>query len=170
MRDSQTVDADDGVSSQSDRPAAASRPADSSAAADGDVDAGEVASDAPDTSGSSDSSNAPDESGRRDVVVPLRLYKTITVFSTLIAALSILTGFILLDAATLEVSVLRGVIVSVIGLGGITPDQSLLSGLLGVAGLSLMALGSGVFILSSRFRAEGMGNAQEDTDEESTNG
>jgi len=108
--------------------------------------------------------------GRRDVVVPMRLYKTITVFSTLIAALSILAGFILLDAATLGVSVLRGVIVSVIGLVGITPDQSLLSGLLGVAGLSLMAFGSGVFILSSRFRADGMGNAQGDSDEQSTNG
>jgi len=112
----------------------------------------------------------PSSSGRRDVVVPMRLYKTITVFSTLIAALSILAGFILLDAATLEVSVLRGVIVAAIGLLGITPDQSLLSGLLGVAGLSLMALGSGVFILSSRFRADGMGNAQEDSDEQSTNG
>ena len=109
-------------------------------------------------------------SGRRDVVVPMRLYKTITVFSTLIAALSILLGFILLDAATLEVSMLRGVIVAAIGLVGVTPDQSLLSGLLGVAGLSLMALGSGVFILSSRFRAAGMGNAQEDADEQSTNG
>ena len=110
------------------------------------------------------------KSGRRDVVVPMRLYKTITVFSTLIAALSILIGFILLDAATLEVSVLRGVIVAAIGVVGITPDQSLLSGLLGVVGLSLMALGSGVFILSSRFRADGMGNAQVDSDEESTNG
>jgi len=100
----------------------------------------------------------------------MRLYKTITVFSTLIAALSILLGFILLDAATLEVSMLRGVIVAAIGLVGVTPDQSLLSGLLGVAGLSLMALGSGVFILSSRFRAAGMGNAQEDADEQSTNG
>jgi hypothetical protein len=108
--------------------------------------------------------------GRRDIVVPLRLYKTITVFSTLIAAVSILAGFILLDAATLQVSVLRRLIVLAISSLGIAPDQGLLSGVLGIAGLSLMAAGSGVFILSSRFRAEGMGNAQEDTDEESTNG
>jgi len=120
--------------------------------------------------GDSEGSTEQSAGGRRDVVVPMRLYKTITVFSTLIAALSILVGFILLDAATLEVSVLRGVIVAAIGVVGITPDQSLLSGLLGVAGLGLMALGSGVFILSSRFRAEGMGNAQEDSDEKSTNG
>jgi len=119
-------------------------------------------------SNSTDPATTPSEqasSGRRDVVVPMRLYKTITVFSTLIAALSILFGFILLDAATLEVSMLRGVIVAAIGVVGVTPDQGLLSGLLGVAGLSLMALGSGVFILSSRFRAAGMGNAQEDSNE-----
>ncbi len=121
-------------------------------------------------SGSAPTDGTESSGGRRDVVVPLRLYKTITVFSTLIAAISILAGFILLDAATLEVSVLRGVIVAAIGVVGITPDQSLLSGLLGVAGLGLMALGSGVFILSSRFRADGMGNAQEDSDEQSSNG
>src|SRR6056297_915845 len=78
--------------------------------------------------------------GRRDVVVPLRLYKTITVFSTLIAAASILAGFILLDAATLELSVLRSLIVVGIESVGITPNQDLLGGLLGVAGLGLMAL------------------------------
>jgi len=108
--------------------------------------------------------------GRRDVVVPLRLYKTITVFSTMIAAASILAGFILLDAATLELSVLRSLIVVGIESVGITPNQDLLGGLLGVAGLGLMALGSGVFVLSSRFRAPGMGNAQEDADEKSNNG
>jgi len=106
----------------------------------------------------------------RDVIVPLRLYKTITVFSTLIAAMSILAGFILLDAATLQVSVLRSLIVSGIEAIGVTPNQDLLGGLLGIAGLCLMAFGSGVFILSSRFRAAGMGNAQEDADEESNNG
>src|SRR6056297_3544275 len=78
--------------------------------------------------------------GRRDIVVPLRLYKTITVFSTLIAAASILAGFILLDAATLELSVLRSLIVVGIESVGITPNQDLLGGLLGVAGLGLMAL------------------------------
>lgn len=144
MSDSRTVDADDdGAASERPEPASTESTA---------------------------SDSAPSGGGRRDVVVPLRLYKTITVFSTLIAALSILAGFILLDAATLEVSVLRGVIVSAIGLLGVSPDQGLLSGLLGVVGLSLMALGSGVFILSSRFRADGMGNSQEDSDEQSTNG
>ena len=108
--------------------------------------------------------------GRRDVIVPLRLYKTVTVFSTLIAAASILAGFILIDAATLQVSVLRGLLVLAIEAVWTTPDQGLLSGLLAIAGLGLMALGSGVFVLSSRFRTAGMGNSQDDADEESTNG
>ncbi|ATW87750.1 hypothetical protein halTADL_0954 [Halohasta litchfieldiae] len=124
----------------------------------------------PDAAGESIPSESTETGGRRDVVVPLRLYKTITVFSTLIAALSILAGFILLDAATLQMSVLRRLIVTAVEAIGVTPNQELLGGLLAVGGLSLMALGSGVFILSSRFRAEGMGNSQEDADEESTNG
>lgn len=104
-------------------------------------------------------------SGRRDIVVPMRLYKTITVFSTLIATLCILVGFILLDAATLQVSVLRRLFVSGAFAVGLPVDQELLSVLLGIAGLSLMALGAGVFVLSSRFRTAGMGNAQEDSSE-----
>jgi hypothetical protein len=124
----------------------------------------------PSTSTESRGSESTETGGRRDVVVPLRLYKTITVFSTLIAAVCILAGFILLDAATLQMSVLRRLIVTAVEAIGVTPDQELLGGLLAVAGLSLMALGSGVFILSSRFRAAGMGNSQEDADEESTNG
>jgi len=105
------------------------------------------------------------ESGRRDIVVPLPLYKTITVFSTLIATLCILAGFILLDAATLQVSILRRLFVTGALAVGLPVDQELLSVLLGIAGLSLMALGAGVFVLSSRFRTAGMGNAQEDSSE-----
>ncbi len=105
-------------------------------------------------------------SGRRDIVVPLRLYKTITVFSTLIATICILTGFILLDAATLQVSVLRTVFLLGFETVGLTISQDVFSVVLGIGGLTLMALGAGVFVLSSRFRAEGMGNSQEDTAEE----
>ncbi|TQQ83364.1 hypothetical protein EGH24_00755 [Halonotius terrestris] len=103
--------------------------------------------------------------GRRDVVVPMRLYKTITVFSTLIATACILAGFILLDAATLQVSVLRTVLLRGLAGIGLAVDQELFSVLLGIGGLSLMAVGTGVFVLSSRFRAPGMGNPQEDSDE-----
>ena len=103
--------------------------------------------------------------GRRDIVVPMRLYKTITVFSTLIATVCILAGFILLDAATLQVSVLRAVLLDVLARVGLTVGQELFSVVLGIGGLSLMAVGTGVFVLASRFRAPGMGNPQEDSDE-----
>ena len=106
-----------------------------------------------------------DATGRRDVVVPIRLYKTITVFSTLIATACILGGFILIDAATLQVSVLRRLLLSGLEGIGLSVDQELFSAVLAIAGLSLMAAGTGVFVLSSRFRAPGMGNAQEDSDE-----
>jgi len=109
----------------------------------------------------------PSEStGRRDVVVPIRLYKTITVFSTLIATACILGGFILIDAATLQVSVLRRLLLGGLATVGLSVDQELFSAILAIAGLSLMAAGTGVFVLSSRFRAPGMGNAQEDSDED----
>jgi len=103
--------------------------------------------------------------GRRDVVVPIRLYKTITVFSTLIATACILGGFIFIDAATLQVSVLRRLLLSGLASIGLGVDQELFSAVLAIGGLSLMAAGTAVFILSSRFRAPGMGNAQEDSDE-----
>lgn len=112
-----------------------------------------------------DTDAADGDSGRREVVVPMRLYKTITVFSTLIATACILAGFILLDAATLQVSVLRQLITSGLGVVGISVSQELLGVLLGISGLGLMAGGTAVFVLSSRFRAPGMGNAQEDSDE-----
>ena len=34
------------------------------------------------------------ESGRRDIVVPMRVYKTVTVFSTLLAVVSVVIGFL----------------------------------------------------------------------------
>ena len=52
--------------------------------------------------GPSDGGEPPDdaEASDDDVVVPLRLYKTVTVFSTLIAIVAILAGFVLLDQGT----------------------------------------------------------------------
>jgi len=120
-----------------------------------------------DAAGESAPAESPESStGRRDIVVPIRLYKTITVFSTLIATACILGGFILIDAATLQVSVLRRLLLA--GLEGISlsVNQELFSAILAIGGLSLMAAGTGVFVLSSRFRAPGMGNAQEDSAEE----
>ena len=120
-----------------------------------------------DAAGESTPAEPPESAtGRRDVVVPIRLYKTITVFSTLIATACILGGFILIDAATLQVSVLRRLLLGGLATVGLSVDQELFSAILAIGGLSLMAAGTGVFVLSSRFRAPGMGNAQEDSDEE----
>lgn len=92
--------------------------------------------------------------GSRDVVVPLRLYKTITVFSTLLAVVTILAGFVVLDRATQRAS--------------LAPEDVNL--LLALAGLGLLAFGTVVYAFSTRFRTEGMGKPKDDTDEEFDNG
>ena len=92
--------------------------------------------------------------GGRDVVVPLRLYKTVTVFSTLFAVATILAGFVALDRGTLRATA--------------SPEAVSLP-LVGV-GLGLIVAGSAVYAFSTRFRAEGMGKPKDDTAEESNDG
>ncbi|MGZ0747750.1 DUF7315 family membrane protein [Haloparvum sp. AD34] len=108
--------------------------------------------------------------GGREVVVPLRLYKTITVFSTLIAVVGFILGFILIDAATLQVSLLRSVVVAILSTVGLVPSQDVLTALLALGGLSLIAGGAVVYVVGTRFRAQGMGKSQEDSREGSDNG
>lgn len=100
--------------------------------------------------------SSPGERGSegRDVVVPLRLYKTITVFSTLIAIVFILGGFVLLDRATQRATA--------------SPDEVSLP--LVALALALIVAGSAVYALSTRFRTEGMGKSKDDTDRQSDNG
>lgn len=108
--------------------------------------------------------------GRRDIVVPMRLYKTITVFSTLIAVVSVVLGFVFLDAATLQVSALRALIAGALAFVGVGVADGLLSTGLAIAGLSIIAFGAVVYTLGTRFRAHGMGKSQEDSGEGSNNG
>lgn len=108
--------------------------------------------------------------GGREVVVPLRLYKTITVFSTLIAVVGFILGFILIDAATLQVSLLRSVVVAILSTVGLVPSQDVLTALLALGGLSLIAGSAAVYVVGTRFRAQGMGKSQEDSGEGSDNG
>ena len=108
--------------------------------------------------------------GRRDVVVPMRLYKTITVFSTLIAILGVVLGFVLLDAATIRLSLLRRAVTGALRVVGVVPPETVLSAVLAVFGLASIGVGAGVYVLGTRFRARGMGNPQEDADESSGNG
>lgn len=94
------------------------------------------------------------EDGGRDVVLPLRLYKTVTVFSTLIAVASVVAGFMVLDAATQA--------------GRAASSE--VNGPLAVLGLLFIAGGAVVFAFGSRFRAPGMEKAKDDTDEPSGDG
>ncbi len=106
--------------------------------------------------------------GGRDVVVPLRLYKTVVVFSTLIAVVAVVVGFTLLDAATLRVSVVRALVVGALSAVGVVPSDGALSAALAALGLSVIALGAGVYTLGARFRTEGMGNAEADAEDSDT--
>jgi len=111
-----------------------------------------------------------DADGRRDVVVPMRLYKTVTVFSTLIAIVGVVLGFVLLDAATIRLSLLRRVVVGGLRAVGVVPPDTALNAVLAVLGLASIGFGAGVYVLGTRFRARGMGNPQEDADESTDNG
>ena len=101
----------------------------------------------------------------REVVVPLRLYKTVTALSTLAAVVTYLVGFVLIDAATLQVSVVRRLILLVLDGVGISPAADTLTAMLAIAGVSFILLGTAVYVLGTRFRAQGMGKPQEDSNE-----
>jgi hypothetical protein len=115
------------------------------------ADAGEPAPDhAPDPEldegpSVSDAEVEPEGAGGRDVIVPLALYKRITVFSTLFAVVAVLAGFILLDTAT----------------GRASRDLSEVNVVLAVAGLLSIAAGAAVYAFSTRFRTAGMGNPKD---------
>ena len=106
----------------------------------------------------------------RDVVVPMRLYKTVTVFSTLIAVVCVVLGFVLLDAATFQWTLLRQFVTGLLALFGVAVSREVLSAVLALTGLAVIGIGSGVYVLGTRFRARGMGNSQEDSNEDIGNG
>ena len=103
----------------------------------------------PAASSQSDSDGAVENGARPEVVVPMDLYKTITVFSTLFAIALVVGGMIALDAATGRAS--RAV-----------EDVNLPIAFLGVAAI---VLGAATYAFAARFRAEGMGNPKDGDDE-----
>jgi len=129
---------------------------DGGADARADADAGDGAGGAETrvTTDTDDDTDAETGAGGRDIVVPLRLYKTVAVFSTLLAIVSILGGFVLLDRGTQRATA--------------SPEEVSLPVV--AAGLALIVGGSAVYAFSTRFRAEGMGKPKDDTDEPSDNG
>lgn len=77
---------------------------------------------------------------RRDVVVPLEIYKVVTVFSTLLAVGAVVVGFVLLDWGTNRAQAEA----SEVNLG------------LVAVGILAIGLGAATYAFSTRFRTEGM--------------
>ena len=94
------------------------------------------------------------EGSQREVVVPLRVYKTVTVFSTLFAIASVVGGFILVDVATERASA----------------PASEIDIPIAIVGIGLILAGTVVYAFSTRFRTEEMGKSKDDADEPSSNG
>ncbi|WP_254767520.1 DUF7315 family membrane protein [Salinilacihabitans rarus] len=110
-----------------------------------DANADASAPDRPNANANANADDATDgprsgAAGRREVVVPLRLYKTVTVFSTLVAVGAVLSGFVVLDRATESA-------------GAAPSDVNVALALLGVAAI---ALGAATYAFSTRFRTDGM--------------
>ncbi|SFR38470.1 MULTISPECIES: DUF7315 family membrane protein [Halorubrum] len=103
--------------------------------------------------------------GGREVVVPFRLYKAVTVFSTLAAVVTFLIGFTLVDAATLQISFVRTIIVYLLDNAGILPPEDVLVAILAITGVGFILLGTAVYVLGTRFRGQGMGKSQDDPSE-----
>ena len=130
------------------------------------ADATATAADATATAadGGADSAAADTDRGSRDVVVPMPLYKTVTVFSTLLAVVGVVGGFVLLDAAVMSGGVVRVAVNALLSVGGVRVSPSVWASLqpvFAVGGLVAIALGAAVYVLGSRFRAEGMGRDDE---------
>lgn len=110
-----------------------------------------------DTDSVDESDDVEDDAGgirSRDVVVPLRVYKAVTVFSTLFAVIGVVGGFMLLDSATDRA----------------TAPLPEVNFPLAIFGLFLIGAGAVVYAFSTRFRTEGMGKSKDDSDEPSNNG
>ncbi|RRJ32821.1 DUF7315 family membrane protein [Halocatena pleomorpha] len=85
-----------------------------------------------------------------DVIVPLSVYKIVTVFSTLIAGAAVVAGFAVLDTATQQAQ---------------APADEI-NVPLALLGIAAIVTGSAVYVFSTRFRTAGMGmgNAKDDGD------
>ncbi|ACM56251.1 DUF7315 family membrane protein [Halorubrum lacusprofundi] len=101
----------------------------------------------------------------REVVVPFRLYKAVTVFSTLAAVVAYLIGFTLIDAATMQISFMRTTIVYLLNSAGLYPSDDALVAALAIGGIAFIVGGTVVYVLGTRFRGQGMGKSQDDSDE-----
>ncbi|WP_248515248.1 DUF7315 family membrane protein [Salinarchaeum laminariae] len=99
---------------------------------------------------SSDTEVADADGGRPEVIVPMDLYKTVTVFSTLLSIALVVGGMIALDSATARAS-------------APAEDVNLPVAIVGVGAI---VLGAAIYAFAARFRAEGMGNPKDADDEQ----
>ncbi|MFB6131328.1 MAG: hypothetical protein ABEJ28_10965 [Salinigranum sp.] len=100
----------------------------------------------------------------------MRVYKTVTVFSTLLAVVFVVVGFTFLDAATLQLSAIRQLVDAALAALGLAIPGNVVAGVLAAIGLLAIGFGAAVYIIGARFKPRGMGNSQEDSDEGSDNG
>jgi hypothetical protein len=111
-----------------------------------------------------------DRTGRQEdgtIVVPMRMYKGITVFSTLVATALVVLGFFLFDAATRTDNLIRTSVRWLVGLTGWTPPSSVLNVTFGLLGVAVIVVGAGSYILGTRFKtAEMVDGSETEPDQE----
>jgi hypothetical protein len=106
----------------------------------GDVEAGDDGLDPDDGTGPREGPTG------REIVVPMSIYKVVTVMATLLAMVGVVGGFVLLDAATNRANA---------PIDEVNPVVALF-------GLAFIVAGAAVYAFSTRFRAEGMGKSKTD--------
>lgn len=116
----------------------------------------------------SDRSETPTRVDDDTIVVPLRMYKGITVFSTLVATALVVFGFFLFDAATQPGNPIRRLVVGTFELLGWVPPTGVVDVAFGLLGVAVILLGAGSYILGSRFKTAEMVGGESDDGETST--
>jgi hypothetical protein len=155
--DSSTEDPDDGDADRTstDSGGAGGDRIDSDRTGGDRIDSDRTGDDRADSERTTDANGDAETGGRgREVEVPLRVYKAVTVFSTLFAVAFVVGGFIVLDTATQRAQLALS-------------EMNLPLAILGVA---MIAVGAVVYAFATRFRAEGMGKPKERSDEQPDNG
>jgi hypothetical protein len=102
----------------------------------------------------SDGDSSPVRTDDGGVIVPLPIYKTVTVTATLLAVIAVVGGFVLLDTATDR--------------GRAAPAE--VDAVLALAGLGAIVAAAAVYAFGTRFRAEGMRSDKADAESGSGNG
>ena len=101
------------------------------------------------------------------IVVPTRMYKGITVFSTLLATVLVVLGFFFFDAATQPRNLIRRVVVGIFEAVGLGLSAGVYDVTFGLLGIAAILVGAGSYILGSRFKAADMVTGEPPVDDAS---